>query len=232
MTPRLNLLVFIFRLWIVLIFLASASSPTTSVLAAPPSQNSASTNFVLSWPFSFFKSFSKSENKDDAKPPKKVHWDDGETRVMSPHCKNAGNVADYPKGKLDESSHHEKVKHQLLYLCQLKLIVWGNRTTTMSEAAALYSRFRAIGSIRNREEKKRSQEEFCHKHYQGIIEGLGKLRILENEIQEHRFRERVKKLRIEYIQKSVLMRQRFLDNKLIQRNGQKPTGGWLRRWTG
>ncbi|KAJ3839011.1 hypothetical protein EV361DRAFT_979000 [Lentinula raphanica] len=158
MTPRLNLLVFIFRLWIVLIFLASA---------------------ILSWPFSFFKffkSFSKSKNKDDAKPPKKVHWEDGETTG-----KHTGDVA-----SLDDHYIPEVV----------------------SEAAALYSRFRAIGSIRNREEKKRSQEESCHKHYQGIIEGLGKLRILENEIQEHRFRERVEKLRIEYIQKSVLMQKR------------------------
>ncbi|KAJ3817660.1 hypothetical protein F5880DRAFT_1618078 [Lentinula raphanica] len=97
MTPRLNLLVFIFRLWIVLIFLASA---------------------ILSWPFSFFKffkSFSKSKNKDDAKPPKKVHWEDGETTgkhtgdvASLSDSKNAGNVADYPKGKLDKSSHHEK----------------------------------------------------------------------------------------------------------------------------
>ncbi|KAJ3767687.1 hypothetical protein FB446DRAFT_775418 [Lentinula raphanica] len=201
---------------------ASATSPTTtSVLAAPTSQNSASTNSVLSWPFSFFKffkSFGKSKKKDDAKPPKKVHWEDGETTgkhtgdvTSLSDSKNAGNVADYPKGKLDESSHHEKDDHYI--------------PEVVSEAATLYSRFRAIGSIRNQEEKKRSQEEFCHKHYQG--EGLGKLRILENEIQEHRFRERVKKLRIEYIQKSVLMH-----NKLIQRNSQKPTGGWLRRWTG
>ncbi|KAJ3718977.1 hypothetical protein C8R42DRAFT_711206 [Lentinula raphanica] len=149
------------------------------------------------WPFSFSKSFSKSENKDDAKPPKKVHWEDGETTgkhtgdvASLSDSKNAGNVADYLKGKLDKSSHHEKDDQYI--------------PEVVSEAAALYSPFRAIGSIRNREEKKRSQEEFCHNHYQDIIEGLGKLRILENEIQEHRFREMVKKLRIEYIQKSVL----------------------------